>query len=247
MLPGLPISSDRSADIAVVTEPVREVVEVRTEVERAVYVVEPVVASTAVVPEVLADLTDVDSTPPSDGQVLTFDSGMAKWAPATASTTALEGRVTALEERPVVDSPGDIGAQPAGDYPTDEDLADALATKADTGHTHPSAAPVLLVDAAVVATDAATGSHFRVILGGDRTLGAPTNPADGQRVLWEFIQDGTGGRILTLASGPGGFVLGADGPVVLSTAPGVRDFLGAIYSAALNRWLVLALAKGFGG
>jgi len=45
MLPGLPTSSDRSADIAVVVEPVREVVEVRTDDERAVYVVEPVVTA----------------------------------------------------------------------------------------------------------------------------------------------------------------------------------------------------------
>ncbi len=45
MLPGLPTSSDRSADIAVVVEPVREIVEVRTDDERAVYVVEPIVTA----------------------------------------------------------------------------------------------------------------------------------------------------------------------------------------------------------
>lgn len=251
-LPALPTSSDRSADIGVVTEPVREIVEVRTDAERAVYVVEPVVASTAVVPTVLADLTDVDATPPADGQVLTFVESVAKWAPASTDVVGLADRVTELEERPVVDSPDDIGAQPAGDYATGDELAMGLATKADGGHTHGRPAPVTLADAATIATDAATiatdaasADHFRVTLGGNRTLGAPTNPIDGHRVLWELIQDATGGRTLTLASGSGGFAVGADGPVTLSTAPGARDFLGAVYSAVLNRWLVLALAKGF--
>lgn len=276
MLPALPTSSDRSADIAVVVEPTREVVEIRTDDERAVYVVEPVVATTAIVPTVLADLTDVDNTAPVEGQVLTFDSGLAKWAPATADTAALTARVTALEARPVVDSPDDIGAAPAGNYATDAELSTGLAGKADLGHTHSIAnvtglqagldakaplaspsftgtvsaprvltPPVTLADAATIATDAALGNHFRVTLGGNRTLGAPTNPADGQKALWELVQDGTGGRVLTLAAGAGGFAVGADGPVVLSTAPGARDFLGAVYSGALSRWLVLALAKGF--
>lgn len=244
-LPALPTSADRSADIGVVVEPRREVVEIRTDDERAVHVVEPVVATNALVPTVLADLSDVDATPPADGQVLTFSTGIAKWAPATASTESLETRVTNLEARPVVDSPDDIGAAPAGSYATDAELAAGLAGKADTGHSHADPAPVTLADAATIATDTATGDHFRVTLGGNRTLGVPTNPADGRKVLWELIQDATGGRVLTLATGTGGFAVGADGPVVLSTAPGARDFLGAIYSAALSRWLVLALAKGF--
>lgn len=391
MLPGLPTSSDRSADIAVVVEPVREIVEVRTDDERAVYVVEPVVASTAIVPTVLADLTDVDETAATDGQVLTFDSGIAKWAPATADTTALTTRVTALEARPVIDSPDDIGAQPAGSYATNTALTAGLDTKADTAHTHTignvtglqaaldgkqatgdyatntaltaglatkantahthtvadttglqtvldnrqpldadlttiaalapadgsvlarvagawssrtgaqlktdlaltkgdvglgnvdntsdtakpvSTAtqsaldakaslasptftgtvtaprlvtpPVALADAATIATNAALGNHFRVTLGGNRTLGAPTNPVDGQKGLWELIQDGTGSRTLALASGADGFAFGADvTSITLSTAAAKRDFLGAVYVAALSRWLVLAFAKGF--
>lgn len=413
MLPGLPTSSDRSADIAVVVEPVREIVEIRTDDERAVYVVEPVVATTAIVPTVLADLTDVDEAAATDGQVLTFDSGIAKWAPATTDTTALTTRVTALEARPVIDSPDDIGAQPAGSYATTGALTAGLASKADTAHTHAVAdvtslqavldgkqatgdyatntaltaglatkanashthtvanvtglqtvldnkaalahthavadttglqtaldakqpldadltaiaalapadgsvlarvagawssrtgsqlktdlvltkgdvglgsvdntsdaakpvstatqsaldakaplasptftgtvtaprvvtPPVALADATTVATNAALGNHFRVTLGGNRTLGAPTNPVDGQKGLWELIQDGTGNRTLALASGADGFAFGADiTSITLSTAAAKRDFLGAVYVAALSRWLVLAFAKGF--
>lgn len=103
--------------------------------------------------------------------------------------------------------------------------------------------PVALTDAATIATDASTGAHFRVTLGGNRTLGNPTSPADGQRIIWELIQDATGGRTLTLDTA---FVLGTDiTAVTLSTAAGKRDFLGAVYNATAGKWYVVALARGF--
>jgi len=51
-----------------------------------------------------------------------------------------------------------------------------------------------LTDAATIATDASKGNYFPVTLGGNRTMGAPTNPKNGQRITYTFIQDGTGGR-----------------------------------------------------
>lgn len=106
--------------------------------------------------------------------------------------------------------------------------------------------PVTLTDAATVATDASRGDHFRVTLGGNRTLGAPTNPTDGQMVLWEITQDGTGSRTLALATGAGGFVFGTDITAVnLTTTAAKTDVLGAIYHAASDRWRVLAFLKGF--
>lgn len=162
-----------------------------------------------------------------------------------------DGRLAALESRPVIDSPDDIGAQPAGSYATDIELAEGLATKADDGHTHTPPprvvnTPVALVDAASIATDAAAGNNFRVTLGGNRTLGAPTNPVDGQRCTWLFTQDGTGNRTITLAGGAGGFAFGTDiTAFVLSTAAGTSDMLGAEYHAGRDRWLVLATAKGY--
>ena len=39
---------------------------------------------------------------------------------------------------------------------------------------------VNLVDAPTIATDASLGNYFRVTLGGNRTLGAPTNPTYGK-------------------------------------------------------------------
>lgn len=103
--------------------------------------------------------------------------------------------------------------------------------------------PQALTDAATIETDASTGTHFRVVLGGNRTLDNPSHAADGERVIWEIVQDATGSRILTLGSR---FALGTDIAVVtLSTTPNTRDFLGAIYNSTANLWYVIAFAKGY--
>jgi len=100
-----------------------------------------------------------------------------------------------------------------------------------------------LTDAATIATDAALGNNFRVTLGGNRTLGSPTNPNNGQRITWEFIQDATGSRTLTLVST---FGLGTDVPaVVLSTTAGRRDYLTAIYNSTVPRWSVIDFKRGY--
>lgn len=103
--------------------------------------------------------------------------------------------------------------------------------------------PVALTDAATIATDASLGNHFRVTLGGNRTLGNPTNPTDGQKCLWEIIQDATGSRTITLDTK---FALGTDiTGVTLTTTASKRDFLGAVYNSTADKWYVIAFVKGY--
>jgi len=103
--------------------------------------------------------------------------------------------------------------------------------------------PVPLTDAATIATDASLGNQFRVTLGGNRTLGNPTNPTDGQKVMWELIQDGTGSRTITLDTA---FALGTDiSSITLTTTAGKRDFLGAVYNSTATKWYVIAFVKGY--
>lgn len=106
--------------------------------------------------------------------------------------------------------------------------------------------PVTIADdptGGLIATDASAGNLFRSTLAGNRTLSNPTNPTDGQRVMWELKQDGTGSRVLTLGTK---FRLGTDLPsVVLTTAAGKKDFVGAQYNLADDKWDVIALAKGY--
>lgn len=108
---------------------------------------------------------------------------------------------------------------------------------------------VALTDAATIATDASAGDVFSVTLGGNRTLGVPTNPEDGMRKTWRIRQDGTGSRTLALAAtNPGGFVLGSQiTNTVLATAAAKVAYITALYDASYGggaRWCVLAFEPG---
>jgi hypothetical protein len=81
---------------------------------------------------------------------------------------------------------------------------------------------VALTDAATVAVDMSLGFNFTLTLGGNRTLGAPTNMKAGQTGLIEITQDGTGTR--TLAYNAAWRFANATDPVLTTTA-GAKDLL----------------------
>lgn len=102
-------------------------------------------------------------------------------------------------------------------------------------------ATIALTDAATIATDASLGSRFTVTLGGNRTLGAPTNPREGQRCMWLLKQDATGSRTLTLNSA---FHVPTGMTVTLSTAAATVDAIEAVYSSFVSGWIVTNFLKG---
>lgn len=93
-------------------------------------------------------------------------------------------------------------------------------------------AEVALTDAATIAVDMETFINASVTLGGNRTLGNPTNAKPGQGGTIRVIQDGTGGWTLAFGANwkrPGG-------APVLSTAAGAEDDI-AYYVQATGRIL----------
>jgi hypothetical protein len=104
-------------------------------------------------------------------------------------------------------------------------------------------ASAALTDASTIATDASLGNFFTVTLGGNRTLGNPTNSTDQQRVLWQIVQDGTGSR--TLAFGTN-FKFGSEitGCTISSTASSV-SYITAIYNSSQTKWHVVSCNTGF--
>jgi hypothetical protein len=85
---------------------------------------------------------------------------------------------------------------------------------------------VALTDAATIATDASLGNVFTVTLGGNRTLGAPTNLKAGATYIWIIRQDGTGTRTLAYHANfkfPGG-----TDPTLTTTASAV-DMICGVY------------------
>jgi len=109
--------------------------------------------------------------------------------------------------------------------------------------------PIDLADTQPVNTNAALSTHFRLTMEGNRTLAAPTNPTNGQLVLWE-VKALSSIRTLTLATGSAGtFVFGTDIVAVSSIGANLTDYIQAIYderaASGTGRWRVISYIKGF--
>lgn len=108
---------------------------------------------------------------------------------------------------------------------------------------------VTLTDAATILVNAQLGNEMRVTLGGNRTMGAPTNATDGETITFELVQDATGTRTITWASGTSGYSFGSGSAPTLSTAAHAVDFVAFRYSAAAGNsagaWCYLGVGLGF--
>jgi hypothetical protein len=142
-----------------------------------------------------------------------------------------------------VDNTSDLGkpvstaTQTALNGKADTTVTDGLNTRVTTLE---SAGIVALTDGATISTNAAAGKHFRVSIGGDRTLAAPTGAVDGMRRVWEVTASATN-RNLTLATGTAGsfeLTTNISSPITINS--GKTQFIGAIYNSSRDRWTVLA-------
>ena len=152
--------------------------------------------------------TDATKLPLSGGTLtgsVTFAAGQA--TPAVAAITS--GTITGITDLAVAD--GGTGASTAANartnlglvIGTDVQAFDANTAKLNVTQSFTKAqrgTPVALTDAATVATDLSLGNHYTLTLGGNRTLGAPTNQTAGQSGVIVITQDGTGSRTLAYNS-----------------------------------------------
>ena len=115
------------------------------------------------------------------------------------------------------------------------------ATTVEPGAVAP--AVVFLTDAATIAVDASLGNDFRVTIAGNRTMGSPADPADGQKITFQVTQ-GSGGPFTLAWSTVYEFSTGLPQPT-LSTTAGQTDLLGFIYNAAKGKWLLAGAIIGF--
>jgi len=106
-----------------------------------------------------------------------------------------------------------------------------------------SVAVVALVDAANIAVDASLGNLFTVTLTDDRTLDAPTNPTQGQMIVFRVTQDGSGGHTLAYDAA---YRFSTDIPSpTLSTGAGDEDYIGFLYNEADDTWDCIGKVFGF--
>ena len=102
--------------------------------------------------------------------------------------------------------------------------------------------PVALTDAATVALDLALSNDYTLTLGGNRTLGNPTNRTVGQWFSITVTQDGTGSR--TLAYDTHYKFPGAAAPVLTTTANAYDTLTFRVKSATEIQ--LVGISKAFG-
>ena len=115
------------------------------------------------------------------------------------------------------------------------------ATTIEQGALTPAVA--FLTDAPTIAVNASLGNDFRVTINGARTMGNPSNPVDGQQIIFQVTQGSGGSYAITWGSSYE-FSTGLPQPT-LSTTAGQTDLLGFIYNAAKGSWLLAAFVNGF--
>ena len=119
----------------------------------------------------------------------------------------------------------------------------AATARAALGVTLAGLGPQTLADGATIAVDATLGNLFRVTLGGNRTLGNPTGALDGQLLLFELKQDGTGNRTITLDTK---YLFGTDiTSITLTITASKTDYLLVVYNSSADKFRVLDFVKGF--
>jgi hypothetical protein len=151
------------------------------------------------------------------------------------------GRV--LTRRKIVK--GAVGAASAGTIGAVLRGTVSPALAADTTVQSGAVAPavVQLTDAVMIAVDASLGNDFRVAIAGNRTMGTPANPENGQQIIFQVTQGSGGPFTLTWASG---YEFSSDLPQpALSTGAGQTDLLGFVYNGLRGTWLLAAFVNGF--
>lgn len=131
--------------------------------------------------------------------VMAYSANLALWSALVPGTSATKDTATAAQFR--------------------ANTADKVL---ETDEVWSAASPVTLTDAATIAVDMSTFLNATVTLGGNRTLGQPTNTKDGQSGSIRIVQDGTGSRTLAFHS-DWKFAGGVD--PTLTTTAGATDIL----------------------
>ena len=101
---------------------------------------------------------------------------------------------------------------------------------------------ISLASATTHTIDCRRGSHFRFTATGNFTLANPVNAVDGQRLVLDIKQDGTGSRVMTLGSAFRFSTTYAN--ATLTTAANKTDKLIFQYDGPNNKWDLISFVKG---
>lgn len=151
---------------------------------------------------------------------------------SAGAATRLGGDTTNVRKLLRSLSSAGVAAAPVWDTLTTTDMPNQIAAKV-----------VTLSDTSTIAVDASLGNDFRVTIGASRTMGNPTNPLDGQKILFQITQGGAGSFTITWSSAYI-FSTGLPQPTLTTTAA-KTDLVGFVYNGSKSKWLMVAYVLGF--
>ncbi len=102
---------------------------------------------------------------------------------------------------------------------------------------------IVLTDAATVTTNAALGNTFTLTTSQSFTMANPTNPTNGQKIIYKIKQGSGGSKIITWDTafrGSNDITL-----PILTTDESYVDYIGFIYDSAATKWNCMASNRGF--
>ena len=168
---------------------------------------------------------------------------VSEFTTADQNASDATGSAEALNRRRILGAAlGVAGAGLVGGSVLVETFASpAMAETIEEGALAP--AVVILTDAPTIAVNASLGNDFRVTINGNRTMGNPSNPVNGEQILLQISQ-GAGGPF-KITWGSAYDFSGALPQPTLSAAAGQTDLLGFIYNATRGSWLLAAYVDGF--
>jgi hypothetical protein len=91
--------------------------------------------------------------------------------------------------------------------------------------------------------DLATGNSFTFALAATNTIANPTNPLDGQTIVYKLVQDGTGSRTVTWGSK---YLWGSATAPTLSTGPADIDVFSGKYNETDDAYYMTTVGLNFG-
>lgn len=131
---------------------------------------------------------------------------------------------------------------------------DVTGTLASASLPSPLAAPASITTASITpaistatfSTNASLGNTFHIALvhaSCPCTIANPTNPVDGQKIVYDIIQSATGSD--TIGTWDTAFSFGAQAQPTLSTAANKHDEVAFIYNSGASKWYYLGSELGF--
>ena len=146
-----------------------------------------------------ASAGELPGQPGNAGKYLTTDGANASWADVAVAIANVSGFPTQSgNSGKLLTTDGSALSWLA--LATASEILDAAAKIITADQLFSAAASVALTDATTISADGDLGWNFHVTLGGNRTLGAPTNFKPGQSGRIRIVQDSTGSRTLSFNS-----------------------------------------------